>query len=64
MEFAIRHKLDGRDAETGAFNSEAEALRWWSNWGREHPGDKIREWALVERETGKVIASHDAGEAL
>lgn len=63
MEYAIRHKVDNNDAETGAFATEAEALAWWENWGAEHPGDRIREWSLVERGTGRVVATHGASEA-
>ncbi len=63
MEYAIRHKLDSRDAETGSFATPSEALGWWEQWGREHPGDRIREWKLVERGTGRVVASQDANPA-
>jgi len=63
MEFAIRHKLDGNDAETGSFEAEAEALAWWESWGKDHPGDRIRDWVLVERASGRVVASHGASGA-
>jgi hypothetical protein len=54
--FGIRHSGNLSFAEKQEFDSDLEAMEWlYGSWRDSNPTERLRNWELVELETGRIV---------